>query len=55
MLNKRPSKLCGICKGDDNCKCECHNSNLVLGRHFEIHIDDMEYNVKPITDLDNFR
>jgi len=55
MLIKKNDPLCGKCLVDKNCDCECHTKDLVNGRHYEIHEDNMEFNVKPVVDLDHFR
>jgi len=55
MLNPRPSVKCGMCVNDEYCNCACHTDDLVNGYHFEVHIDDIKYKVKPVVDLDNYR
>ena len=55
LIYPRPSKECGKCQEDKNCLCECHNLDLINCKHHEIHIDDQEFKVKPVVDLENFR
>ena len=55
LIYPRPSKECGKCQEDKNCVCECHNLDLINCKHHEIHIDDQEFKIKEIPDLDHFR
>ena len=55
LIYPRPSEFCGKCKEDKNCLCECHNIDLINSKHYEIHVDDQEFKVKEIPDLDHFR
>jgi len=55
MLNPRPSEKCGLCYVEKKCSCACHTDGLVVGHHFEVHIDDIQYKVKPVVDLEYYR
>ena len=55
LIYPRPSKDCGNCKKEKTCSCKCHEIDLINCKHHEIHIDDQEFKVKPVVDLDHFR
>ena len=55
MLIQKNDPLCGKCLVDNNCDCLCHIEDIISGRHYEIHRENLDFKVKPVRDLDHFR
>jgi len=55
LIYPRPSKECGKCYEKDYCSCRCHDVNLINSKHYHIRIEEQEYKVKPVVDLEHFR
>lgn len=55
LIQPRPSANCKFCELEKDCPCECHNRDLVNGRHYLIRIEAQEIKVNPVVDLDHFR
>jgi len=55
LIYPRPSEFCGYCKIKKPCTCKCHDLDLINSKHHEIHIEEQEFIVKPVIDLEHFR
>lgn len=55
LIYPRPSKYCEKCETEKNCTCECHKSDLINCKHYEVRREEFTGEVKPVVDLDHFR
>ncbi len=46
---------CKQCEYIIDCNCQCHVKDLVNGKHYLIKIEEGDYKVKPVKDLEHFR
>ena len=55
LIYPRPSEFCEKCQLEKFCPCECHNSDLINCKHYEVRREEFSGEVKPVVDLDHFR
>lgn len=55
LIYPRPSEYCEKCQTEKDCPCECHNSDLINCKHYQVIREEFIGEVKPVVDLDHFR
>jgi len=55
MIYPKPSKDCDKCQIEEDCSCECHKSDVINCRHYEVRREEFSLTVKPEVNLDHFR
>ncbi len=55
MIYPKPSEDCDKCQSMDNCDCECHKSDVINCRHYEVQREELQGKVKSVVDLEHFR
>ena len=55
LIYPKPSKDCDKCQIEKDCSCECHKSDVINCRHYEVRREEFFLTVKPEVDLDHFR
>jgi len=55
LIYPKPSELCELCQIEKNCSCECHKSDVINSKHYEIHREESIIDVKSVVDLDHYR
>jgi len=55
LILPRPSILCQSCMKGEKCSCRCHDLDLTNGKHYHIRIEENDFIVKPVVDLEHFR
>ena len=55
LIYPRPSEYCEKCQLGQNCPCECHKTDIINCKHYEVIREEFTGEVKPVVDLDHFR
>jgi len=55
LIYPKPSNDCDKCHIMNDCDCECHKSDVINCRHYEVHREQFTGKVKPVVDLEHFR
>ena len=55
LIYPKPSGNCGKCQIEKDCLCECHKSDVINCKHYEVRREEFTGEVKPVVNLDYFR